>query len=313
MRLLVLIAMLGFGAEAPAQAFPTKPVRLMLWSAGSFPDLVARRMADQLSARWGQPVIVENRPGAAGILAADAAAKAPPDGHTLAWGDPVGWEIHLRQAKEASGAPGELVPVSLAVEVPMVLFVGAQLPVRTLKELIEVSRSREPALFYATPGVHSIHDLTFQLLAQRSGLRLQHAPYKAMSQITTDVAAGQVAAAMSGLGSIAGFLKDGRIRALAWSGAARFAALPDVPTFAEAGVPDFVVTIKGGFYAHKATPPGLIERLGRDLGEAARSPEVAQFVARAGAVAIGSTPQEFLRIAQKDIDLFSGLCCPPSR
>jgi tripartite-type tricarboxylate transporter receptor subunit TctC len=176
-----------------------------------------------------------------------------------------------------------------------------------------MSRAREPALFYATPGVNSIHDLAFQLLSRRAGLRLQHAPYKAMSQIATDVAGGQVAAAFSGLGSIAGFLKDGRIRALAWSGAERFPALPDVPTFAEAGIADFIVTIKGGFYAHKATPPALIERLGRDLGEVARSPEVVQFVARAGAVAIGSTPQDFARIAQKDIDLFSALCCPPSR
>jgi tripartite-type tricarboxylate transporter receptor subunit TctC len=185
----------------------------------------------------------------------------------------------------------------------MVLFVGAQVPARSLRELVELSK-KEP-LFYATPGHLSIHHLTFGLLASRTGLRMQHAPYKGIAQIATDVASGQVAAALSGLGSIAGFLKEGRIRALAWSGASRFAALPDVPTFAEAGVPDFVVGIQGGLFAHKATPRELIERLARDLGEAARAPEVAEFVARAGALAVGSTPEEFARAAQKDIERFS--------
>jgi len=298
-------ALLFSAGVAWAQSFPSRPVRIMAWSAGTFPDLVARRMAERLAPRWGQPVVVENRAGAAGILAAEAAAQAPADGHTLAWGDPVGWHMYLRQAEagKASTAPAALVPVSLVVDVPMVLFVGAQVPARSLRELVELSK--RDTLFYATPGQLSIHHLTFGLLASRTGLRMQHVPYKGMAQIATDVASGQVAAGLSGLGSIAGFLKEGRIRALAWSGSARFAALPDVPTFAEAGVPDFVVGIQGGFFAHKATPRELIERLARDLGEAARAPEVVELVTRAGAIAVGSTPEEFARAAQKDIERFS--------
>lgn len=316
-RGIVAALLLVWAGAAFAQSFPSRPVRIMAWSAGTFPDLVARRMAERLAARWGQPVIVENRPGAAGIIAAEATVQAPADGHTLAWGDPVGWHMYLQQAEAGKGstAPAFLVPVSLIVEVPMVLFVSPQLPVRSLREFVDYSRSRGDVLFYATPGNLSIHHLAFELLASRTGMKLQHAPYKTMGQIMTDVASGQVAAAFSGLGTIAGFLKDGRLRPLAWSGTARFGALPDVPTFAEAGVQDFVVGIQGGLFAHKATPRDLIERLARDIGEATRAPEVVEFVTRAGAVAVGSTPDEFARAAQKDIEVFNGVaraCCRPS-
>lgn len=303
---LLLAAIALFAGAGQAQNFPSKSVRLILWGAGSFPDLVARRMADRLAAKWGRPVVVENRAGAAGILAAEVGVQAPADGHTLVWGDPVGWALFLQNEADRKGgnATASLVPVSMIVDVPMVLFVNSRLPVNTLQEFLQYARTAKEPLFYGTPGVLSIHHLTLELLASRTGIRMQHAPFKGMVQITQSVVAGDVAAAVSGLGSIAGFLKDGRIRGLAWTGPKRFQGLPHVPTFAEAGVPDFVVGIKAGFFAHKDTPRELLMRLSRDLSDAARSPDVVEFVSRAGAVAVGSTPEEFAQAAQRDIELF---------
>ena len=303
------LCLIAASNAALAQTFPSKPVRLILWGAGSFPDIVARRMTDDLSSRWKQPVIVDNRAGAAGILAAEVGVQAPPDGHTLVWGDPVSWVLYQETEgnKGGSNATASLVPVSLIVEVPMVVFVGGSSPAKSLQELLALAKSSSKPLLYASPGIMSVHHLSLALLTERAGVRMEHVPYKTMAQIMTDVAGGDVEVSITGLGTLAGFLKDGRVRALAWTGTQRFDGLKDVPTVIEQGIADYAMTIKAGLFAHKATPTDLIARLSRDVGEAARSPEVVKVISGAGAIPVGSTPEEFTRAAARDIELLQGV------
>jgi tripartite-type tricarboxylate transporter receptor subunit TctC len=308
LRILLALLCVICGVEASsAQTFPNKPVRLILWGPGSFPDIVARRMKEHLTVRWGQPVIVENRAGAGGLLAAAVGAQAPPDGHTLVWGDPVGWAFNQEGGKGASNAASQLVPVSLVVEVPMVVFVGANFPAKNLKELFAYAKAQSKPLQYASPGILSFHHLVLAHLAERAGVKMQHIPSRTISQISIDVASGDIAVSLTGIGSLTGFLNDGRLRALAWTGERRFDGLKDVPTVMEQGFADVPLSIKAGFFAHKATPPELVARLSRDLAEAARADDVVKFITGAGAIPAGSSPVEFTRAAAKDIELFSAV------
>lgn len=239
-------------------------------------------------------------------MAAEAALQAPADGHTLIWGDPVGWQMFLQHEGRDRSDPqtASLVPLGQVVDVPMVLFVSGKSPARNLQELIALSRASKDPLFYGTPGRYSVHHLVFEHLASRTGANLRNAPFKSISQIAIAVAAGDIAASVVSPIIITGMLKDGRLRALAWSGSRPNEALADVPTFAQAGVPDFVFSIKAGFYVHKATQPELVQRLSRDLAEALRQPQVASLITNAGAIPVGSTPQEFGQAVQRDIELF---------
>ena len=304
---LTVCGLTGLAGSAWAQRFPVKPVRLVVLSAGAFPDVIARRMADQLTRQWGQPVIVENRPGANGIVAAEAALQAPADGHTLIWGDPVGWHMFLQyEGRDRIDPPtASLVPLGQVVDAPMVMYVSGKLPARNLQEFIALSRASKDPLFYGTPGKFSMHHLVFELLASKTGANLRHAPFKSIPQLAIAVAAGDVTTSMISPGTIIGMLKEGRLRALAWTGSSPYEALPDVPTFAQAGVPDFVVSVKAGFYVHKATPPDLVQRLSRDLAESLRQPQVASVMTNAGAIPVGSSPQEFAQVVQRDIELLS--------
>jgi len=308
LRILLALLCVICGVEtSAAQTFPNKPVRLILWGPGSFPDIVARRMKEHLAAKWGQTVIVENRAGAGGLLAAATGVQAPPDGHTLVWGDPVSWAFNQEGGKGGSNATSQLVPVSLVVEVPMAVFVSSKFPAKTLPELFAYAKAQPKPLQYASPGILSFHHLVLALLAERGGIKMQHVPYRTISQITIDVASGDIAVSLGGLGSVVGFLNDGRIRALAWTGERRFEGLKDVPTVIEQGIPNFALSIKAGFFVHKDTPPELVARLSRDLGEAARAADVVKFVTGAGAIPVGSSPEEFKRAAAKDIELFTAV------
>jgi tripartite-type tricarboxylate transporter receptor subunit TctC len=200
-----------------------------------------------------------------------------------------------------------LVPVSMVVEVPMVVFTSAKSPAKTLVEFYAMAKASPTPLLYATPGVLSFHHLTLAHMAERMGVAMTHVPTRGMGPILISVANDEVALSITGLGSMQSFLKDGKIRALAWSGRERFAALPDVPTLSEAGLPGFSMTIKAGLFAHKDTPRPLIERIARDLAEAARAPEVTGFIAANGAIPAGTTPEEFACAAEKDIELLGPL------
>lgn len=307
-RRIGMVLLWFLAGAALAQSYPVKPVRLIAWGTGSFPDLVCRSLVDPLSAKWGQPVVVENRPGAGGIVAAEAGRQAAPDGHTLVWGDPVGWPIYLQYeaADKGNNPTASLTPVTQLVEVPLMLFSGAKLPVRSIQELISYGRASKESIFYGTPGKYSVHHLALELMSGRLGVPMQHAPYKTMTQIVPAVAAGDIALALSGLPSIAGLLKEGRIRGLAWSGARRNPDFPDVPTFAEAGYADLTFGIKAGLYTHRETPGAIVQRISRDIAEALKTPNVSGLIAKAGALAIGSTPEEFAMSARRDMEVFGG-------
>lgn len=305
-RLVALLILVITAGAAVAQAYPVKPVRLIAWGTGSFPDLVCRSLIDPLAAKWGQPVIVENRPGAGGILAAEAGRQAGPDGHTLVWGDPVGWQMYIQyEAEDKSNNPtAALVPVTQLVDVPLMLFAGAKLPFRTMAELRSYGSTQKQPLFYGTPGKYSVHHLALELLSGRINVPMQHVPYKTMTQIVPAIAAGDIALSFSGLPSIAGLLKEGRIIGLAWSAARRSPAFADVPTFAEAGLPDMTFAIKAGLYTHRDTPGPIVQRISRDVAEALKHPNVSGLIAKAGALAVGSTPEEFAQGMQRDLDFF---------
>jgi tripartite-type tricarboxylate transporter receptor subunit TctC len=291
----LLCAFLAFGAGiANAQEYPTRPVRVIVpFSPGGAVDGPMRVIAQELSKRLGQQVVVENKPGAGATIGTEVVARAAPDGYTLLLASQTN-AISASLYKSLPFDPIEdFTPISLIGREPGVLVVHPSLPVKTLQEFVAYAKARPGKVDYASSGNGSGQHLFMAQLAAQTGMQLNHVPYRGSGQATTDVIAGLVPVSIPGTAGMVGHIKAGKLRALAVTGATRSPQLPEVPTVIESGVPGYEAYVWMGLLAPKGTPAAIVDRLYRELTQVLAGPEAKAYMASAGIEIVGSSPADF--------------------
>ena len=295
MKRLVAVLAVFAASLAHAQTYPSKPLRFVVpFAAGGGSDLVARTVALKLTEALGQPVVVDNRAGAAGTIGADIAAKSPPDGHTLLLGSngPLAINPSL-YAKLPYDAARDFTPVSLVTIMPFVLVVHPALPVRTVKELIALAKSKPGQLNYGSPGNGSTTHLANELLKSMTGMNITHVPYKGVAPAATDLISGQVQMMSGDLSTLLPHVRSGRMRALAITAARRSSLLPNLPTIAQAGVPGYEASGWFGVLVPAGTPQSIITRLNAAILKGLEAPDARERLAALGGEVAAGTPEHF--------------------
>jgi tripartite-type tricarboxylate transporter receptor subunit TctC len=300
---MLFAAALAFSVATQAQDYPSKLVKVIVPTApGGGPDVLARVIADKLSEKWGQPVIVENRAGAAGNIGTEAAYKAAPDGYTLAFAHQPPLVINKSLYAKLSFDPDALAPISVVVAVPMVLVVHPKVAVQTVQQLIAHAKANPDRLNYASAGSGSTPHLAAEFFRSRTGVMIVHVPYKGNAIAVGDLLGGQVDMMMLDLGSVLPHVRAGKLRALAVLTEKRNPALPDVPALSEL-LPGFVVSPWWGMVAPPKTPAAIREKISVAVAAVLKLPEVAKRLTEMGNLqAVGSTPADmaqFLRIERE--------------
>jgi tripartite-type tricarboxylate transporter receptor subunit TctC len=291
-----------------AQDFPARPIRLVVpFPPGGPTDVLARIVATRLGERLGQPVVIDNKPGASGMIGADMVAKAAPDGYTLL----ANASIHVINpslyAKTTYDAIADFAPVSNLADVPLVLAANSKLEARSVKELVALGKASKTSLAFASAGNATSQHLAGEAFKIAAGIDMLHVPYKGSAPALTDLIGGQVQLMFDSLPSAMPHLKAGSIRPLAVTTAKRSAALPDVPTIAESGYPGFAISTWYGVWAPAATPPAVVQRLSREIAAIVRLPEVRQQFAGLGAEPVGNTPDEFAAFTKAELSKWAGI------
>ena len=308
--LLIRAAMctLAVAAAAPAhaQSYPTKPVRIIVgYTPGGGTDVMARVLAKYLSDTFKHSFVVENRPGAGAILATELVAKAAPDGHTL-MNTPSTHAINPGlYAKLPFDPIKDFTAIGLIATSPNTFVIHPSLPVKNVKELIALARSRPGELSFASAGVGSTTHLAGEYFRSLAKIKTLHVPYKGSSQAEIDLATGQVLYMIDSTPAALPNIKAGRTRALATTGAKRFSALPDVPTVAESGLPQYESVSWWGIMGPAGMPQALVERLNTEINRVMNLAEVKKVVLAQGAEAITSTPAEFLDYIKRETTLYT--------
>ena len=284
-------------AGAQAADFPTKPIRLVVgFAPGGASDIVARLLQPELQKRLGQPIVIDNRPGANGNIANDVVARAEPDGHTLLLGNPGPLVFNPFLYRQVPVDPAKaFAPVSQLTESPMVIVVPAQSPLRSMADLIATAKKKPGGLSYGSAGNGSSMHLAGATLQVRTGAPLVHVPYKGSGPAITDLLSGRLDFMPDSRSTTMPFIRDGRLRALAVTGDRRVSDLPDVPTVAEAGVPGFKVTTWLGVVAPAGTPASAIKRLQQAFADVLKEPAIQARFDELGTYTVGSTPEDFTR------------------
>jgi tripartite-type tricarboxylate transporter receptor subunit TctC len=295
-------ALAGAASNALSQqSFPTKPVRILVgFAPGGFTDLAARIIAPKLAEGLGQSVIVENRAGANGAIAAELTAKAAPDGHTIYMASPGHTTNTLLQEKAQYDAIKDFRAVSLVAHIPNILVVHPSVPARTVKELLALARSRAQHFTQASAGVGSPGHLSGALLQVMTQARFVHVPYKGSGPAMTDLISGQVDLSFPTTAAALTYVKSGKLRALGVTSAKRSASYPDVPTIAEAGVPNYEVVGWYGLIAPAGVPNDVLAKLSAEVVRVVKMPDVSERIANAGAEPVGSTAAEFAAFLVQD-------------
>ncbi len=297
-----VLGALAAGAAMPAafaqgglERYPARPVKFVVpASAGGPSDLVARMVGQRLGDALGQPVVVENLPGAGMALGTQAVVKAAPDGHTLLFTTSTPIVMTPFTVKKLTyDVKKDLVTVAHVGSTPLVLYVNASTPARSVKDLVELARAKPGELSYGSYGVGSSAHVLMEYLARQQGVKLVHVPYKGVSPQIQDLAGGQVVAAVADVGVPAPFVRNGRIRPIAVTGTRRAAALPDVPTFAEQGITGMEpFSPWWGLFAPAGTPDPIVARLGAETARIVRTPDFTTKLAELGGDATGESAQQ---------------------
>lgn len=288
-----LLACAAACSPALAQDYPSKPIRIIVpFSPGGAVDGPTRAVAQELSRRLKQQVIIENKPGAGATIGSELVAKSAPDGYTLLLASQTN-AISASLYPRLSFSPvDDFVGVSLLGREPGVLVVHPSLPARNVAELVALAKAKPGELNYASSGNGSGQHLFMALFASMAGVKLTHVPYKGSGQATTDLLAGTVPMAVPGTQAMLKHIKDNKLRPLATTGVTRSPRLPDVPTLAETGLTGYSAYVWMGLLAPKGTPPAIVERLNREIKAALATSEVSGFMNEAGIEMVGSTPAE---------------------
>ena len=295
-----LAAALSLPLAALAQAWPAaKPVRMVIpFPAGGATDIIGRTIAQKLSTALGQQVLVDNKPGAGGTIGADLVAKAAPDGYTILMATSSTHSIGpALNPKMPYDAVKDFAAVGHIANAPSVLVVGRDFPAATAKDMISLIKQNPGKYNFGSSGIGTYPHLAAEMLKWRAGgLFVVHIPYRGTGLVITDLVAGQIAFLMDSVVSAQPHVKDGRVRPLAVSGTKRSTALPNVPTFAEAGVPGMDFNNWFGVFAPSGTPPDIVQRLNRELNAVLRAPDVIERLERVGADPAGGTPEQFAKV-----------------
>jgi tripartite-type tricarboxylate transporter receptor subunit TctC len=303
-RWLVVALAAAFAGIACAQSYPVKPVRIVVaFTPGGPSDYAARVVQPRLSEALGQPVIIDNRPGAGGALATEMVARAAPDGYTLLVGNTGTLTVlpHL-QAKIGYDAQRDFTPVTNLIGGPSFLLVHPSLPAKNVRELIALAKREPGKLTYASAGVGQISHMNGELLKLLAHIDLLHVPYKGTASITPELLGGQVMITFSTAVENLQLVKAGRVRLLAVTGKERLAMIPDTPTMAEAGVPGFESLNWNGIVGPARLPAEIVDRLNRELVRAIKMPDAVEKVAAQGNFVIGDTPEQFAAYIRTDFE-----------
>ena len=310
-RVLVRLAALAsaalFAAAAAAQDYPTKPIRIIVgYTTGGGNDLIARLIAPKMSEGLGQPIIIENRPGAQAIIAAELVAKAPPDGYALLMGPTGPMAMNPATYSKLPYSPTrDFAPVSMIGQFPLFLCVSASLPVRSVNELVEYAKARPNNVNYASSA--AAFQLATELFKQRTGTNFAQIPYKGSGDSANAVISGQVTMTIADPPPITGALKGGTLRALAITAPQRHPAYPDVPTMAEAGIPDMEVALWMALFVPTGTPAPVVKRLNEEVARVVRLPDVRERLIGLGVDPVGGTPEELARVLARDLEKWTAV------
>ena len=299
----LIAAIVAAAPVAWGQAWPSKPIKIVAPSTpGDAPDVIARLVADKLSIALGQQVVVENKPGAGGVVGSDAVAKAAPDGYTLIMGNAGSHGINAAvYAKLPYDIQRDFAPVSQVAIAPNVMVINPSVPANTVAEFIAYAKARPGKLSYASGGNGSSAHMSMELFKSMAGVDNEHIPYKGSSPALTDLVGGQVAVFIGNMPPTVPLVKAGKLRALAVTTKTRSALMPELPTIAEAGLPGYETVAWFGVLAPAGTPPDVVNRLSQEIGKIARSPEMREKLLAMGAEPVGGTPEEFKAVIDRDI------------
>ena len=294
MTVCAALCLLAVGGNAAAQRYPSKPIRLVVgFAPGGNVDITARLVAQKLTLALGEPVVVDNRGGAGGMIGADLVAKSTPDGYTLL----VVSSSHMINAATVKNSPYDPVkdfsPISTLTYGPHFVSVNAAMPVSSVKELIALARAKPGTINFGSAGIGSLTHLEGEFFKSAAGIDIVHIPYKSTNLAFTDMLGGHVHLVFSSTVSTLPFVKTGKIKVIAVTGSNRLAAFPEIPTVAESGLSQFIVDSVAGLLAPAKTPRDIVNKLSAEAIKFLRTPEMHSALAAQGAEAGGSTPQEY--------------------
>ncbi|MFO1323323.1 MAG: tripartite tricarboxylate transporter substrate binding protein [Burkholderiales bacterium] len=307
-RIALACAVAAVAAMASAQTYPVKPVKIMVGAnAGGGTDIIARMLADKYQGAFGQPFVVENKPGASNTIAADLTAKAAPDGHTLLVATNTGQAIAPHLIKLSFDTNKDLVPVALIVVVPNVLVVAPNVPATNVRDLIALIKAKPDGFSYGSSGVGSTQHLAGEAFNLAAGTKAVHVPYKGSAQALADLVGGQIQLDFDTTSSAMAFIKSGKVKALAVMSPKRTPELPDVPTLAEAGLPGVEMTTWYGLFVTAGTPKAVVDRLYAETMKAIKDPDVQKKLVGLGGEPGNATQAEFAALVKSDYDRFGRL------
>jgi tripartite-type tricarboxylate transporter receptor subunit TctC len=304
---LLTIAAAACAVPAAAQeSYPSRPIRIVIgYSAGGGNDIIVRVMTPELSKGLGQPVIVENKPGAQSIIAAEMVAKSPPDGYTIFMGPSGPMTINPATYSKLPYDPvRDFAPISMICSFPLIFVVDPKLPVKSVKELIDYAKANPGKANYASSA--GIFQIATEMFKQRTGTKIEMIPYKGSGESVQAVAAGQVMMTIVDPAPVTGPLKSGTVRGLAVTSAKRHPSWPDLPTMMEAGV-DMEVPVWTAFFAPAKTPPAIVARWQKEVARVVQTPEVKERFATMGLDPVGGTAQDLARQVQRDIEKWTAV------
>lgn len=288
-------------ADDAARDYPRKPIRLVVpYAVGGGTDVLARMAAKEIGDRLGQPVVVENKPGAAGIPGTEHVARAAPDGYTLLMAPSGALVMNVVLRKTLPYSPEkDFTPVSVVGRLPLLITVNASSPIKTVKELVDYAKAKPNEVTYASSA--PLFLLATELFKQKTGTQFLAIPYKSSGESTTALASGQVTMAIADVPPLAGMIRAGKLRALAYTDERRSSAFPDVPTVAEAGLPGTEVATLVGIVAPAGTPMGIVRKIQDVIVDMVKKPDVRERFTAIGVEAVGNTSEEFARSITADL------------
>ena len=305
-RALLLALMTATAGAAWAQDYPTRPVRILVpFPAGGAVDIIARLMSDDIARSLGGSVVVESRPGASGNIAMGAAAKAAPDGHTLVLAS-ASLAINRSLIKSTPFDPQrDFTPIALVAMVPSVLVVPATQGASSVADLVARARAQPGTVNYGSNGVGTTQHLAATAFAQRTGAQITHVPYKGVDQLVPDLVSGRIQLSFNNVASVQGQLKAGTLKALAIGRATRWSGMPEVPTYAEAGIGGLEYSSWVALFGPAGLPPGVVDKLSRAVAVALANPQTRERIQAGGNEVVGGTPAELSAFVTAEIDKWS--------
>ena len=307
-RRVLLATAFALAVSAQAQEYPTRPIRIIVpYPAGGSADLLPRIFAEKLNAKWGQPVLVENRPGAGGNVGAEVAYKAEPDGYTLFATAPGPLVVNQNLYRKLAFDPAQFVPVSVMAVIPNVFLVNPNVPAKNVEELIAYAKANTGKLNYGSQGNGTTSHLTAELFKSTAGgLNITHVPYKGSAPAMAALLGGEIDLMFDNLGVTLQHVKSGKLKVLAVGSEKRVASLPDVPTMSEI-LSGFTSVAWFGIVAPPKTPASIAEKLSAAVAEAIRQPDVAKRLAAMSAEPVGGTPAEMAAFMKRDGERWKGV------